>query len=637
MSISIIYTIVSQNGTQSGTSPHCFYLDAKATTSTLYSTATEQYRKLLYKVDWQDTDASGTATWAYGADTTRLKNLSKGATGSHCYQITEGGGTKTRTPIVRVTDGVSVATRSDVTLTVVDPAITYATTNTICFENVATGTGGPAGCTYVTTSSFATVRSNLLSGRRLLLKRDDTFDASGNTNWNNVDGPWCIDDWGGGTNKPKIRATANGTYLIQYGNTAGPYDDVCIADVELAGNGFTSVSGATYSEFGPNSRVAYRHDGMLFLRVTGTLLARGIWFMQQYYIHAIDCNIAVKTGADSANVVYGEWVYSSILGCLLEQPETADLGNGLLRNGHPMGMVLSNNTLRGAQYQRQHVKLHNALVASPVAENFIVSCNKFESYAADSGIDATHGDEWWVGAGPDNDTDHQELGTWIFEDNWTTGSANGKRFFYIEIGIGTIRNNFFDLSRGFSGEVRPIAIFFSGPAAQPVIDDVEVYNNTAYSTLVNTGVGAGNGFSMIMLDDGAQSGGGANASTHVVSRNNIRYTPNFTTQTMLHDPYGHIFAQSNNTVVADPAATWVSSNGVGTGTFTVPSDFRLRTSAPEVGTGFDTTVLDDFFQNYRIGQTNSKGFHQSPAGSDPFGAGVTIPPAIVPRSVYVMP
>lgn len=618
MSIAISYTIVSQNGSQSGTSPHCFYLDAKATTSSLYSTATEQYRKLLYKIDWQDTDASGTATWAYGADTTRLKNLSKGATAVHVYRITEGGGNKTRTPIVRVTDGVSIATASSIALTVVDPAVTYSGSNTICVSPGATPVAGvdgvPAGAAVqggITT--YEAARAFLATGRRVLIKHDEVLTQSGISGYNNFNGPFCVGKYGSGAD-PILRAAANNTTFFRYGNTGGPYNDVTYSDLTLDGAGFTGVDGATREgDSGPNAHYNSRHDGILFLRIIGTGLARGIWTMQQSYIHTVECELTTKTGADTANVIYGEWLFSSILGSLIVQTETADLGNGMLRNGHPMGMVLSNTTFRGAQAGRQHLKLHNALVASPVAENFILSCNKIEAYS-------TSGDVWWVQIAPDNSSDHQELGTFIVEDNWFVSSIACDVMLQWSVGHGTVRNNFFEMSLALAGSCRPMNQYWFGPAAQPSIDDVDVYNNTAHSTRVDTSSGPGDGFSMIAVD--AQFGAGAtHPSTNTRIRNNIAYAPNFTTRTMIYDPYASVAGgdQSNNTFVSTRANTWVSSDGVGTGTFTVPSDFKLRSTAPEKGAGTDTTIQGDFYGNYRIGVTNDKGFHQVNAGADPFG------------------
>jgi hypothetical protein len=199
---------------------------------------------------------------------------------------------------------------------------------------------------------------------------------------------------------------------------------------------------------------------------------------------------------------------------------------------------------------------------------------------------------------------------------------------YWNVGFGTVRNNFFLFEVGGVGSVRPMNMYWFGPAAQPSIDDMDVYNNTSYSLETNTSVGSGEGFSMIAVD--AQFGAGStHPSTNVRVYNNLAYAPNFTTRQMVYDPYGSVGGnQADNTFVSTPSSTWVGSDGSGGGfpftnggTPPQPSYFKLRSSAPEVGTGTDVTVHQDFFGNYRDGVANDPGFHQYNAGTDPFGNG----------------
>jgi len=441
------------------------------------------------------------------------------------------------------------------------------------------------------------------AGLRVLATKGQTLTGPG-SGFRNIGGPCQVGSFGSGANT-LIQATANGIVFLRSGNSGGPRNDLTFYDLDFDGNGHTDIDIFNYlGDDGGNFHENRRHDGVLFLNITGTGLARGIWTMQQSYMFYHDCDLTTKTGNDTANVLYGEWVHSTMFNCRITQTEILNLGNGAIRNGHPMGLVLSNSTIIGAQSGRQHVKLHNALTASPIAREMVLSCCKYMQYGTtfslalnEGGPGPGQGDIWWIDIGPDNGTDHQELETWVFEDNWCVASPNCFQMLYTYTGYYTVRNNFFDFNQGSEFENRPVTVKFQGPGSQPAVTDVEVYLNTGYTMKTNTSSDPNQGFQFVAVDNGV-------GTTNVRVRGNLAWAGNYTVRGMLYDPGNVVGAnQSDNTFVATPSNTWVGTNGSGGGfpnSSPVPGHFLLRSSAPERGDAtVDVPVFKDFFNKFR--------------------------------------
>src|SRR4051812_2037363 len=97
-----IAAAVTLAGSQTGVSPNAVHFDCigngttTGSVSSLYSTATEQFRKTWVFFDYDDNHpvSGGTNTWSHGADLTRLRTKSKGAIGTHVFERDFGTGNR---------------------------------------------------------------------------------------------------------------------------------------------------------------------------------------------------------------------------------------------------------------------------------------------------------------------------------------------------------------------------------------------------------------------------------------------------------------------------------------------------------------------------------------------------------------
>jgi hypothetical protein len=525
------------------------FFDATRTTSSL---TTRPFHDLEYRWDFGD---PGSGTWTTGSRPgASSRNSATGPIAAHVFE------TPGRYDIsVVALDGRNTASCS-VQITVQDPDQVFAGTNTTCFSNKGTFTGCPSGAQTITTSSFATVRSNLATGRRLLLRRGDAFDASGYMGFNNISGPWTLGAFGSGA-KPVVRATAADTDLFKYGNGGGPYSDIRIVDLTLDGNGQANVVGTSYIGAGPNSAQPFYYSNFLILRVDVRNAYRGFMTMQQTGVFIVDSSV-VSTHYTSFS---GGMINSAVLGSSFTETTVTDGGEGNMRWGNANKLVVSNNAIIGGQFFRQHVKLH-AQPGIPSAY-ILFSDNKI----------AGGGDVWTVVLGPTDSSLDERVENFIVERNWFVSASSTKTSLELNARIGVVRNNLFDMSGATSTDAnRPIVIERIG--VEPAPDDIQVYNNTGYSSKKQSNVRYD--FSLIQVDE---AGRGA---TNIIIRNNYASAPNYATKRVLHDPNKRT-AHSNNILTNTPGWAFPTPSN--------PTDFKPAAGSAAIGTGTVVPVWSDFF------------------------------------------
>jgi len=344
-----------------------------------------------------------------------------------------------------------------------------------------------------------------------------------------------------------------------------------LMDLTLDGNGFANVIGSTYLGGGPNARAPQYYDQLLLLRVDARNVDRGFMFMQQRGIFVVDATIR-----SIANAVYGGAQQSATLGGSFTQLVAIDAGNGLYRSGDPSKLVIANNDLIGGQFFRQHLKLHSAAEFGVISRYFIISDNRFAASSIPT-APGSAGDVWWLEIGPANASETELMEDFIVERNWFTGNGVVSRYVYMNESKGTIRNNLFDFTRGDPNNQNWAVSIFQFGAGVPAPDDIQVYNNTAYSSATNTN---SQGFAMVMVDE---AGRGA---TNIVIRNNYASMPNYINKVMVIDPFSRATV-SNNTLTNTPG--WVSA------TPSVPADFKPAAGSAAIGTGTVVPVWSDFF------------------------------------------
>src|ERR1700682_2430023 len=160
-----------------GISPLLVFFDATGTTDTSISGNRTAFQDVSYSWNFGDTGASGTDTWAYGANRGHnSRNTATGGVAAHLY-VTPGADTAY---VVTVTayDGANTGS-CQLGVTAHDPAGAngFAGPKTTCDPRSGPptpGSGGcPAGAVALHTSNFNTALGSLGSGKRVLFKCGD--------------------------------------------------------------------------------------------------------------------------------------------------------------------------------------------------------------------------------------------------------------------------------------------------------------------------------------------------------------------------------------------------------------------------------------------------------------------------------
>lgn len=601
MSCTASFTLTTAAGSHVGISPLKVMANGLASTSTLYTgSSTNQFRKNLYFTDWDDPSSGN-----YGFGLQEPRNETWGALGGKVYEVT--GGDQTFTPIHYMTDGVSVDSVSANTITVYDPIGANGWTSIYAVNNVgdADFSLAPAGATHQNTNSMATVRGYATSGRCVLLKRGGAWDVASNS-FSNASN-WQIGAYGSGA-KPIVQATANGVTLMPFANSGGPYTNIIWSDLTLTANGHTNVYIAQ-EQNGTPSGDTFQYRQHLMLRLTGDAnvsgTGSGLFMSHPLNLFIVDCDFTSWTYVVMGNGNGNLGPYDAcFLGTSFRMMTTDNNSGHTLRITGCINFVLTGCDIRGACQTDTHLKLHAQI--GTVSQWIIISGNK---WLGRTGSPGSGENIWTCVLGPTDGASDERVADFIIERNWFLGNGITKQHVTTEGSRGTVRNNLYDMSNANSSD-NSIGHAIGHAGAEPMTDDVESYNNTGYSSLTNTLNSDGQGFYLVYLFGGAVTGG-----TNLYAKNNYGSAPNFTRKFAIYDPNNRFGSNaSNNTLTNTPS--WVTSNGVGSGTLSAPADFKLLSSSAARGAGTSVSVLSDFFDVYRPqGATYDQGFAEYNEGT----------------------
>ena len=190
-----------------GVAPLYVNIDMTGTTSDLTANATHD---LFYSVNWGD---SGAGQWANGVQSPGLtdKNWSFGPVGGHVFETP---GTYLVTPTS--TDGVNSAAKPGY-VTVLDPNVVYAGTDTICISHSNNFTGAPSGATQVNTAGntdmYAALNTYKASNKRILFCKADSWTCSAQNTFTGIAG-MTISGYGTGAARTAVfNASASDTLV----------------------------------------------------------------------------------------------------------------------------------------------------------------------------------------------------------------------------------------------------------------------------------------------------------------------------------------------------------------------------------------------------------------------------------------
>ncbi|MGE3532888.1 MAG: PKD domain-containing protein [Steroidobacteraceae bacterium] len=526
----------------SGVAPLGVFFDATATTHA--NPLVKTFHDIQYQ--WNFADA-GSGNWTNGS---RLGSRNT-ATGPLAAHVFEAAGTYNVT--VTAFDGTNTAT-CQVQVVVDDPNTFFANANTVCFTNGVDLTGCPGGGSVIGgTNDFAVVKNALAAGKRVLMRRGDTFDVASAQNVT-VNGPWILGAYGGAGAKPVIRNTGGAITMLQIAPAVVGSGDMRIMDINIDGQ---SNGGARFST------AASSVNQLTFLRVDIQNIGAGFSFndtliYDQFFI--VDSTV---TNITNGYGYFGPGQRFALMGNLFDQIATLhNVRLPTIQKG-----IISNN--RSSNAFGDALKIHGSPFATTgrFTEQVIVSDNKFEGGGSTLTL--------WIQ--PQNLTSDERIRNVLVERNWFTAGPGQAQAFVLLGSEFTVRNNIINLTGALSQ--LGIRVNVAGHISPPP-DNVRILNNTIFGNNVA-------GFAALFLEAG---------SSNVTIANNLAYSPNSTNARLLDD-LGSIapliISNSSNSQIKNDSPSFTVTPP------SAPLDFKLTAGsyAIDIGTGFPSVrVFSDFFE-----------------------------------------
>jgi PKD repeat protein len=498
----------------SGVAPLAVYFDSGADG--------EAFLSGEYRWDFGD-PASG--TWALSG---RSKNTETGPIAGHVY---EQPGTYT----------ASLDGSQTVTIEVQDPNTLFAGEATRCFSRTGDFAGAPAGALLVTTTSLSTVTSHVAPGRRLLLRRGETW-ISTTSFGGTLGGPGIIGAFGQGA-APVIQTSAQ---LF-----APRWTDWRIMDLSVLGSG----TGAR----------AFRTTGyceqVLILRCSARDVKTG-WTFSTSQLPAgsqlYDQCAIVETTVD--HVVGGSGGYGSMYagrrGLFLgnRYDDTAG-GEHVVRSPWLQGAAIAHCDLGRPAASKHVLKLHGppftggGLGAGAYTERVLIARNTFRGGLA----------SWVVASAPEDDHTDQRVRTVLVEGNRVLAGSGMQNAFQVSCVGFLARNNVIDGTGGNSCT----GFSIGRRGIEPVPSDIVILHNTIVTFDPDrfTGVSVGAG------------------ASGVIVHGNLASAPASTNKTMVSGP-----ATSTNNLLSDAPGFTLA-----------PGDLSLSPASPAIDAAPPIAeVWDDF-------------------------------------------
>lgn len=383
----------------SGVAPLGVFFDTAGTTS---ASTDRPFLDLAYCWDFADPD-SGSFTMTTG----HSRNQAKGPVAAHVF---EKPGTYKVTVSARDRQG-RVATRA-IEIRVDDPSTVFAGAATTCFSSSGNFSGCPAGAGQQTITSFGGLDRHVASGKRLLLRRGDTFAGDAKISVN-VPGPGSIGAYGTGE-RPRILLS---TDAIAVSAREPNFSDWRIADLDFHGQ---SAAAEVLSVDG-------RASELTVLRVRGASVGAGIgaglsiidhWNADGYPGHDVIDGFFIQD-SEFRDLVGGQgrtlgFIAGHRLVMLGNVWRNALGGEHVLRTTWVDRGVFSNNDMGEAPAGKHVWKLHapdfngKGISAGKYSERIVISDNVFRS---------TGPHDWTVAISPQNADKDERIRNVVFERN----------------------------------------------------------------------------------------------------------------------------------------------------------------------------------------------------------------------------
>jgi hypothetical protein len=480
-----------------GVAPLAVFFDATATTGTETS---YPFHELHYR--WNFGDGS-VGTWS---TTGKSKNIAKGPIAAHVFETA---GIFTWTLWVKDSTGTTETTSGQITVTSANTQ--FSGTNTICVSTGSDFSEAPSGSENHTTSSWATILGYIASGKRLLLKRGDTWSASSSGKSLSYTGPGIIGAFGTGA-KPIFNLTGNDSVF----EFSDGYLDWRIMDLDLNGPGSSSTNPAI------SDASASSNSNNLILRtdISGFITGyEGSWTggTSREGIFIIDCSFDSIGASSGGRAMYIGGKKIVMMGNSVSQLVYGGIHS--VRVYHAIKMLFQNCSIEYPGSDGHCLKFHNEIDLTPPDSQYsIISDN------------ICKGGTVPIAVAPQSPGAYDErIKDAIIERN--------KLFTVDSTGDGidlcctytTVRNNIID-SAGSSIYFVGINVFQRD--GEPVPTRIFIYNNTGYKS------DNGSEYELVKITSDV---------TNSVVRNNLAVTKNFTgyLETVLTNESGSTTASNN--------------------------------------------------------------------------------------------
>lgn len=455
----------------SGVAPLLVVFDATSTTA---ASAGDPFHEVYFHWSFSD---SGSGNWAH---TGSSRNEAHGPIAAHVFQ-------KPGTYSVRLNtlDPNGATSTKSVTISVSDPNTVFSGTKTICVSASGNFSGCPSGAAHVTTSTFTSAVGHAAPGRRVLLRRGDSFTGRAVLNGN---GPGILGAYGSGAS-PKVTFTGSNAALIV--STAGVLlKDWRVMDIAFVGAG-TQYSSAIAAD-------AYLEQ-FLVLRVQSTLMHTGISINPRKvnrdglpHIHdQVGVVDSVFENMDGGSGGAGMYIAASHLAILGNTVRDSTRSEHLIRLPYVGQSVLSHNLLQEPAIKKHHLKLH----ATEVTSNFSYAERDSHEVVISENIAEGGINGWSFTLGPQNGIVDERIRQMIVERNrFTTGSGTRTHMLIWGRDL-TARNNVYETGASF--------VSVGQRGIEPPPSNVQVYDNCLLPLACGSFAGGGT----------APSGGGGGTST----------------------------------------------------------------------------------------------------------------------------
>jgi len=523
----------------------------------------------LYDYEWDFGDP-GSGTWGTDGKT---KNSATGPIAAHVFESPG-----TYRVWLTVKDGGQIVKTDWATIVVEDPDEYYKGTKTVCVSTGTDFTGAPAGADCRGgISNLSSITSLATAGKRILLRRGDSWTVTSALNWPSSAGPVTIGAFGPGAgqdalgiygNAPEIQVSSGRFMLLD------DKQDWRVMDLRIVDPSATNIS----------FEGSYNMQRDLFLRLKlegfeNTL----IWshWNNDGRLLPIDQMAVVSCDLSGGNV---EVIYigGERLAILGNDIRNAQLSHAA-RVWQAYKSVISDNRISGSSVAsangRHALKLHGPGPGSGLGTPTVSSetlQHRTDFVVVSDNVFGSSG-PWPVAIGPQNNVLSEEITNVVFERN-RISSGFGEGAYKVEVALfawcshSTIRNNIFD-GTGSGADYAAIAIERRG--IEPAPTAVSVYNNTIYR-YDNT-----SGTSRIGIRVGTPSSG-------IAVMNNLVSFPGATVKiSALQDLSGK--AETSGNVLTSVPGFIDPDNAQ-----PLERDFRQAKGSPGVNQGVDVPVYEDF-------------------------------------------